>query len=323
MPNLAYYQRVFAAYLGKGPSQLTFWHDAPEPNANLQVDVLGEYYMPFLAKADYSRYLDEKGVPLLDYRGSVGLQYNPIAIAQYGLGNYNAFRRTAERERELRFLAIADWLCDHLELNPHGLPVWMHHFDWEYRDTLRAPWYSGLAQGQGISVLVRAYEHTRDSRYLDAAQNAFRSFKVTTDQGGVVFIDRNGRTWLEEYIVFPPTHILNGFIWGSWGIYDLWLVTRDPAVKRLFDSLMDTLRHELHTFDVGFWSLYEQSGTLLKMLASGFYHRLHIAQLHVLHRLTGDVVFRDVAMRWESYDRSPLKRKRALAQKAIFKLCYY
>lgn len=67
-------------------SQLTFWHGEPQVNGNFTPDKLGEYYMLFILKADYNGYFDEKGIPMLDYRGAVGLQYNPIAIAQYGLG---------------------------------------------------------------------------------------------------------------------------------------------------------------------------------------------------------------------------------------------
>ena len=29
-----------------------------------------------------------------------------------------------------------------------------------------------------------------------------------------------------------PTHILNGFIWGLWGIYDYWLLTKDNKSKQ-------------------------------------------------------------------------------------------
>ena len=72
-------------------------------------------------------------------------------MAQYGLGNYNLFRRTGSGERRTRFLAVADWLVGNLELNSSGLSVWNHNFDWEYRTKLLAPWFSGLAQGQGIS----------------------------------------------------------------------------------------------------------------------------------------------------------------------------
>ena len=39
---------------------------------------------------------DGAGVPMLDYHGAIGLQYNPIAIAQWGLGNYNRFCETGD-----------------------------------------------------------------------------------------------------------------------------------------------------------------------------------------------------------------------------------
>ena len=84
-----------------------------------------------------------------------------------------------------------------------------------------------------------------------------------------------------------------------------------------------TLVGALPTYDTGFWSLYEHSGTWLRMVASPFYHALHIVQLRVLHRLTGDAVFSETADRWEAYGKSFFNRKRAWIQKALFKVCYY
>ena len=111
----------------------------------------------FAEKADYRGAYDAAGIPQLDYHGKIGLQYNPIAIAQYGLGQLQPVPpQRRQLQRRDKFFRVADWLCHHLEQNAHGLAVWNHHFDWEYRDTLKAPWYSGLAQGQGISLLVRA-----------------------------------------------------------------------------------------------------------------------------------------------------------------------
>ena len=136
--RLRYYQRIFAVYLTPQKSQLTFWHEVPEVNEHFCRGELGEYYMPFLSKADYPGHYDEQGIPMLNYHGAVGLQYNPIAIAQYGLGNYNRFRRTGDSERRRKFLAMADWLVANLEQNPAGQWVWNHHFDWEYRSHLRS-----------------------------------------------------------------------------------------------------------------------------------------------------------------------------------------
>jgi len=323
MGRISYYKRIFSAYLTGATSHLTFWHEDPEVNGNFDPDRLGEYYMPFSSKADYAGHYDDRSIPMLDYRGALGLQYNPIAIAQYGLGNYNLYRRTGEESRRERFLGVADWLIANLEEMPGEVKVWNHHFDWEYRDTLKAPWRSALAQGQGISVLVRAGMETGEEKYLDAAKVASEAFKRDVKEGGVVYTDERGDRWLEEYIVFPPTHILNGFMWASWGVYDYFLATGEQWVRDCFDSAMGTLRSNLHRYDCGFWSLYEQSGTRLKMMASPFYHKLHITQLRVLHRLTAEDTFRMFSERWARFRRSPVNRRVALAYKALFKLLYY
>lgn len=323
MPTLAYYRRIFSAYLVGGKSHLSFWHEIPAVNPNASATVLGEYYMPFTEKADYQGAYDAQGIPQLDYHGHIGLQYNPIAIAQYGLGNYSLWRRTGDLERKKKFFLIADWLSSHLEQNSHRLRVWNHHFNWEYRDTLKAPWYSGLAQGQGISVLVRAHKESGDQRYLEAARQAFVSFQRPIAEGGVAFTDEFGNLWFEEYIVSPPTHILNGFIWALWGVYDYALATNDASARELFARGVHTLVHNLDRYDLGFWSLYEQSGTRLPMVASHFYHHLHIVQLQIMHRLTGEEKFTEVADRWQSYTLSRANRTRALCYKSAFKLCYY
>ena len=323
MPRLSYYRRIFSAYLFGGESHLTFWHETPAENPNASAGELGEYYMLFAEKADYPGAYDSFGVPLLDYHGRIGQQYNPIAIAQYGLGNYNLFRHNGDLDRRKKFFLSADWLRAHLEQNGQGLVVWNHHFDWEYRNTLKAPWYSALAQGQGISVLVRAHKESGDVRYLEAAQRALASFFRPTDAGGVAFTDDRGDLWFEEYIVSPPTHILNGFIWAAWGVYDYFLATNDRSAQELFSRAVETLLHNIERYDLGFWSLYEQSSTRLPMVASPFYHQLHIVQLRVMRRLTGEDKFARVADRWEGYSRSRSKRTRALCYKTAFKLCYY
>jgi heparosan-N-sulfate-glucuronate 5-epimerase len=323
LPSLNYYRRIFRAYLLGGNSQLTFWHETPAENPRAKPGELGEYYMLFAEKADYPGSYDASGIPLLDYHGKIGLQYNPIAIAQYGLGNFNLFQQSGDPVRRKRFLLVADWLCSHLEVNSHGIAVWNHHFNWEYRAELKAPWYSALAQGQGISLLVRAHKNSGEARYLEAARSALAAFSHPASAGGVTFVDERGDLWFEEYIVTPPTHILNGFIWALWGVYDYWLATKDASAKDLFSRATQTLLHNLERYDLGFWSLYEQSGTRLPMVASGFYHQLHIVQLRIMHRLTGEAEFLRTAERWQRYAESRANRARALCYKSVFKLCYY
>jgi heparosan-N-sulfate-glucuronate 5-epimerase len=318
-----YYRRIFRAYLGSGRSQLTFWHEVPEINSRATAGRLDEYYMLFREKADYAGHYDVAGIPMLDYHGVIGLQYNPIAIAQWGLANYNLFCQNGDDLRWHKTLKAANWLAANLEQNAHGLWVWNHHFDWDYRDTLKAPWYSGLARGQGISLLLRVHVQSGDLKYQCVAEKAFVALTQTVTKGGVLFEDANENLWIEEYLVDPPTHILNGFMWALWGVFDFWLARGDASAKEVFDRGVETLIHNLPRFDTGYWSLYEQSGTRLKMLASPFYHRLHIVQLRVMHRLTGDASFMAIADRWEDYAQSRSNRTRALVEKSVFKLLHY
>ena len=69
MGRLDYYQRIFSAYLTPKKSHLTFRHEEPEVNERFRPGELGEYYMPFDAKADYSGQYDRAGIPLLNYHG--------------------------------------------------------------------------------------------------------------------------------------------------------------------------------------------------------------------------------------------------------------
>ena len=59
------------------------------------------------------------------------------------------------------------------------------------------------------------------------------------------------------------------------------------------------------------------------MLASRYYHTLHITQLRVLHRLSGLETFAARADRFEGYLHNPRYRLGALARKALFKLSNY
>ena len=322
--RLAYYRRIFSAYVLRRRSQLTFWHETPELTPEAFNDHLGRYYMTFAGKAAYPGPFDSDGIPLIDYRGSIGRRYNPIAVAQYGLALHNRFADSGDPADRNGFLAQARWLMHNLEPNPQGVPVWNHHFDWEYRETLQAPWYSGLAQGQGISLLLRAHRETGDAAFLDAATEAFRALDLELDDGGVRHTDAGGGTWLEEYVVDPPSHILNGFIWALWGVRDYALATDHVHARTLFERCASTLASNLARFDCGFWSLYElgREGSM-KMLASSFYHRLHIVQLQVMHRLTGKAAFLEYADRWERYASNPAFRATSLVHKAAFKLLHY
>jgi heparosan-N-sulfate-glucuronate 5-epimerase len=321
--RFSYFKRILSAYVFCKNSQLTFWYEEPVVNPEAFTDRLGQYYMTFRQKALYSGPFDGKGIPLLNYHGKVGLQYNPIVVAQYALGNFNLAKQTSDENYYSKFLLGADWLLNNLFVTDFGTYLWPHNFDFEYFRPLVAPWFSGLAQGQGLSVLIRAHVETGDPKYLQAAQKVLWSLLVPVSDGGVQYKDSSNYIWIEEYLIEPPTHILNGFIWALWGIYDYYLFNKKREVKELFDAYTATILHYLEQYDLGFWSLYELTPQRIRSIASSYYHRLHIVQLDIMYRLTGHKEFAEYARRWGKYTDNVLYCFLAKSYKAVFKILYY
>jgi hypothetical protein len=159
---------------------------------------------------------------------------------------------------------------------------------------------------------------------LETASKAFKAFgQEITKPGGVTFTDDKGYIWLEELIFNPPTHILNGFIWAMWGIYDYYLLTKNQKAQQLFNESVKTLEENIQRYDIGFWTVYHLLPTKLKMVASPYYQRLHIVQLKAMHRLTGKKIFKDYAQKWEMYYSKRCYRYTAFVLKCLFKIFYY
>lgn len=330
MKRLNYLRRIFKVYLTKDKGYLGFWHETPAISANIIKDSLGPYYQTFEDKANYQGPKDKDGVILFDYYFDIGRQYNPLAIAQYGLGHFNQKiiksreHKTKESEEHFKIAqAQADWLVKNLEQNDRGIWVWKHKFPWHYKKWLPVGWYSAHSQGAGISLLARMYKETGKEIYLETAKKAFVSLNTIIEDGGVKYIDKKGNVWLEEYIIDPPTHVLNGFLWALWGVWDYYLLTRENSAMELWKSCIKTLKENLSCYDAGFWSLYDLSEQKMKMLASPFYHRLHIVQLKITYILSGEDIFKNYADKFENYEKSWWRRNLALIYKMIFKIFYF
>lgn len=87
--------------------------------------------------------------------------------------------------------------------------------------SLKGPWYSGLAQGNVLSLSLMMEDLTGDPVWQRYGRETFESFLVPLSSGG--FATRaNGYLWFEEYPTEPPTSVLNGHfealiglaIWG-------------------------------------------------------------------------------------------------------------
>jgi hypothetical protein len=298
---------------------VSFWHTELRP-IFYSYPTLQDYYIDFTAKTHYDGPYDSQGIPLLDYKGAIGRQYNPCAVAQFALGWFTRWKR-GDATARTRFEKTACWLHDRLAIDSVGHGWWWYHFDFDAYG-LTSPWKSALAQGQGISVLLRAYKEFGDDRYLKAAHAAYAGMVTPVEQGGLLR-HFDGGIILEEVIADRPTAILDGLMFAIFGVQDFCFATGDEGASKLRHECLGTLERLLPRFDLHYWSRADLYHDAPPMIASPFYHRLHVAQLEVLRDLTGSVVFDQYARRWKEQDAHVWNRIRAIGNKAYFKLRYY
>ena len=234
--------------------------------------------------------------------------YHPIRIAQFALHRFNRWHATAESEAKSDFLAQAKWLRDHQDhLGRYRFP-----FPWS-KYGAEAGWISAMAQGEAISVLLRAHALEPANNYGDAALRAVRPFFIHCGSGGVAW--RSGPDlFFEEVANQHAPHILNGCIFALWGVWELWRRSEDHRLERIISNCVDTLRKWLPRFDTGWWTCYSllHSGGDQRHVATLKYHQFHIAQMRVLARMFDQSCFEEAAARWADYIERPTCRIRVL-----------
>lgn len=267
---------------------------------------LGLYYID-LDKSlgeDFSEYkFNDQGIPKARRSDVSETLYGPVTICQYALYNFNQFIRTGNIEAKQKFLIQANWLCENFNVGPNNSVVWYYQYDIPFYK-LRKPWISGMAQGEALSVLLRAFQITKDEAYFNLANKAWNIFSVSVENGGVITTYPDGAKIIEEYPTLPGSCVLNGFIFALFGVYDFWILTQDQQYRHLFEDCIESLKKNLKRYDTSYWTLYDLWKPL--RLTARFYHRLHIVLLKVLFDITKEKFFLDTSERWISYLKNPL-----------------
>ena len=232
--------------------------------------------------------------------------YHPVQLAQRILLLLNTFRIENDSlflDESIRFteklLEVAIPARSSIYF-PYTFDIYPHGGKGINNDILlTVPWFSGMAQGHILSVLVRLYHATNDSKYLETADLVFNSFLDLKSEGDpwVTYIDENDNYWIEEYPMDPPSNVLNGFVFAIYGLYDYYLLdpTDELRTKLLKASLTTIENNILRYRRNGDKSLY----CIKHDYSSPGYHDRHVIMLDRLYKMTGEIYFKGVSALFE------------------------
>lgn len=228
----------------------------------------------------------------------------PVEIIQYGLGAYDMYLLTGEMAYHAKFIQSVEWAMAHQASNGS----W-NNFFFIYPEHP----YGAMVQGEGASLLLRAFTDTNEQRYLDAAKQALDFMLKPVEEGGTTDYSDNGPVLL-EYTHLPA--VLNGWIFAWWGLYDYVMMTHDQSYSTIMEESCHALMAKLPSFTNCFWSKYDLGGHI----ASSHYQTIHVAQMRVMYQLTNQRIFAEYAEKWSRYQENRLYKGLAFCMKAYQKI---
>lgn len=253
------------------------------------------YYNDLTNKVSEQTILDNNGIPINTTIAGIKA-YFPITIFQYGLGLYDLYLIEKKDDYREKFMNIVNWaVSNQLE---NGMWDCMGKLNNQVHKT-----QSSMCQGEGASLLLRAYTLTNDNKYYSCATKAIDFMLKSINEGGTtLYIDND--IIFQEYVSEYNLSVLNGWIFSIFGLYDYTLVNKDKKYSEILKKTLETLKKYLIKYDRKYWTNYDTK----KTIASPFYHNLHINQLSVLYKLFDIEEFNYYSKKWEKYQNSKIKK---------------
>ncbi|MGW3330299.1 D-glucuronyl C5-epimerase family protein [Streptomyces rubiginosohelvolus] len=273
------------------PEPLLPWRDRPTKWENAS-PASGPYRLS--AAGEYLYYPDG---------GATGYDH-PVGQAQFGLGCIASYRTETDPARRAVFLTRARAQAERLiARHVEARGAWWFGYGFPFTHTVHtgvdytAPWYSGMAQGEIISLFVQlaqldaVCQQDRD-RYMAAADGALASLLVHDEATPwCVNVDNDGYLWIQEYPGATPgtgDYTYNGMVFAMFGLYDYARATGSTEAADLYDACATTIARYFSLLRNTRWhSFYCQT----HRIPAPTYHQHHINLFSQLHWQTGSPDF--------------------------------
>ena len=238
--------------------------------------------------------LDKSGIPLVNYSASIGLQRNPLTVANFAQHFYGEYVKSGNDTSKKLFLNNINWLSTDA-VSYGNYSILQYKFSYPFYG-LHSPWRSAMAQSAALPVLIRAYQITGNGDYLELAKKLTNSFFVDVKHGGITYKTPNNGWWYEEYAgnTNTSTTILSGMLYTVLKLHDYYNLTNDPLSKYVFDQGVLSLTKNLPLYDKNRVSYDDLQGHI----ASPDRLKFNLGYLEELYHLTRQQIFKFYHDRW-------------------------
>lgn len=255
--------------------------------------------------------LDAEDIPVVKYQGKY--YRNPTTISQNAMKYYGRFVKGGGDTDRATFLKHADALIAQEDSTTGAISMPYPYKAPRNANEFATGWVSAMAQGQALSVFARAYDLTKDDKYIQAGRRALAFLQVPVERGGTMSnlgnIDPtlSRYAWYEEYpqdAVSKASHVFNGHVFTLLGLYDWSQVDPDASgrtASRMFRCGAYSLERALPYFELGGYSAYDLGHLTDGIIAPRIqliqypYQTVHIYQLLALYSITKKRVYLDWA----------------------------
>lgn len=244
-------------------------------------------------------YIDGKGIPVynaLKFTNKVEYIYHPTVVIQYGLACFNLWKKNNEKISFHSFKICAEWLISQAKWDSQErFIIWsipLEHKDLGHK----TGWISALTQGQAISLLLRFLPYTNQNlETIHIIKNALKSFYFELDVGGLTSTYPEGKFLQESGNI----RILNGCLTAFTGLIEyLEVFPDDREALALAQSVENSVKQFLPSYDLGFWSLYSLGFRF--NISDLHYHKTHIDQLAFFGKYLKNERFSFYAAKWNT-----------------------
>jgi hypothetical protein len=226
-------------------------------------------------------------------------KYHPVNIFHYGISCFDVYRKTGNIEYKKKCLDQFKYFTDTSKyvLKEDGSIAFPYKVGW--RD-LKPPWFSGLAQAEGILYLIRYFYLTKDEKALEYIQRVKKFMLTTVDCGGTLNNLSDSTVWIEEYASSKSkAEVINGFVTVIISLREYcYLFPGDIDTKKILDKCLFSHKTLFYKYDLGNGIYYDLGE---KQVVGAWYSKWQVIQMKQMFELFGDTFYKNIEMLWSTY----------------------